>query len=366
MGGVHRSGGWWVCVSDDMPASSDEQAGENSAKRKREDDEAVEEAEAPEAPEVAVVVEIPQQEDDGPPVRQLITDDTETETYISTLNVELTCPVCLGLIRNAMTVMECVHRFCEACITKCLRLGKKECPSCRMKCVSRRSLRRDPNFDAVVRKIYPRLEEYEAEQDALIEADNQVNASVRHEQRASIHKNAAKKIQVQLQKKQQLTRRGGGVGGRAAVRDRVASNAGNAAKAPTPARPLKRPQRRDLQPIMESDVEFGFTLRRHPLEDQLQCLVKEYLKTSRMLSVNHLQKFLSMKLQWQSHNTIQLTYCTSVDNGVTPEPLDPGLTLEAVFKELAAFRNHPILYYYCSTSPQQWALPQSYAAKALR
>ena len=94
-------------------------------------------------------------------VRQLITDDRLTVASLSHLNVELTCPVCLGIIRNAMTVMECVHRFCEACITKCLRLGKKECPSCRVKCVSRRSLRRDPNFDAIVRKVYPRLEEYE-------------------------------------------------------------------------------------------------------------------------------------------------------------------------------------------------------------
>jgi len=94
-------------------------------------------------------------------VRQLVTDDRLTVTDLSIINVELSCPICLGIIRNAMTVMECTHRFCEACITKCLRLGKKECPSCRVKCVSRRSLRRDPNFDQIVRKVYPRLEEYE-------------------------------------------------------------------------------------------------------------------------------------------------------------------------------------------------------------
>jgi len=268
--------------------------------------------------------------------------------------VELTCPVCLGIIRNAMTVMECVHRFCEACITKCLRLGKKECPSCRVKCVSRRSLRRDPNFDAIVRKIYPRLEEYEAEQDALIEADNQINAVVRHEASTMAAKNAAKKIQVRLAKRQQATRRGSSYSNRTAVKATSSAAAGTAKPAPA-SRPLKQP-RRDLQPIMESDVEFGFTLRRHPLEDQLQCLVKEYLKTSRNLSVQHLQKFLSMKLQWQSHSTICLTSCTNVDSGMTPTPLDPGLTLESVYKDLTAFRKHPILYYYCKSSPRQWGL----------
>jgi hypothetical protein len=77
-------------------------------------------------------------------VRQLITDDRKRTMPLSLLNVDLTCPVCLGIIRSAMTVMECTHRFCEACITKCLRLGRKECPSCRVKCVSRRSLRRHP------------------------------------------------------------------------------------------------------------------------------------------------------------------------------------------------------------------------------
>lgn len=117
---------------------------------------------------------------------------------------------------------------------------------------------------------------------------------------------------------------------------------------PRPARsePQRKHARRDLQPIMESDVEFAFTLRRHPKEEHLQCLVKEYLKTSRLLTVSHLQKFLSMKLQWQSHHTICLTDCTPVDEGVSPKSLDHHLTLEAIYRDMASFRKHPILYYY--------------------
>ena len=54
---------------------------------------------------------------------------------------------------------QCLHRFCSECIQKCLRVGRKECPSCRIHVPSRRSLRYDTNFDAVISKIYPNLDE---------------------------------------------------------------------------------------------------------------------------------------------------------------------------------------------------------------
>ena len=38
---------------------------------------------------------------------------------ISDLNKDLTCPICLGIIRNATVVMECLHRFCNDCIRLC-------------------------------------------------------------------------------------------------------------------------------------------------------------------------------------------------------------------------------------------------------
>lgn len=44
----------------------------------------------------------------------------------------------------------------------------KECPTCRKKLVSKRSLRPDPNFDALISKIYPSREEYEAHQDRVL------------------------------------------------------------------------------------------------------------------------------------------------------------------------------------------------------
>jgi len=265
-----------------------------------------------------------------PDVRTLITDERTTTAPIPLLNVELTCPVCLGIIRNAMTVMECVHRFCEECITKCLRLGKKECPSCRVKCVSRRSLRRDPNFDEIINAIYPNLEEYEAALDAKVEEDNAHNAVRLHEEGTTAAKSAAKRIQAE--------RRSGGSSNKAHGRG-----------------PNKR-ARRDLTTVVSHDVEFSFILRRHPLENKLQSLMKEYLKTSRLLTVRHLQKFLSMKLQWDSHVGIRLTTCTCVVNGSSPEPLDKSLTLERVYNEHLDFQRHPIVYYYLESSAKGWTL----------
>lgn len=41
--------------------------------------------------------------------------------------------------------------------------SNNECPACRTHCASRRSLRDDPNFDALVAAIYPDLDKYEEE-----------------------------------------------------------------------------------------------------------------------------------------------------------------------------------------------------------
>lgn len=94
--------------------------------------------------------------------------DQTTTIQVRTLNVELTCPICLGIMRNTMTLMECLHRFCAECISKCLRVGKRECPTCRVHCSSRRQLRPDPEFDALIASVYPNLDEYEAQEEEFI------------------------------------------------------------------------------------------------------------------------------------------------------------------------------------------------------
>ncbi|TPP58840.1 E3 ubiquitin-protein ligase RING2-A [Fasciola gigantica] len=97
-----------------------------------------------------------------------ITDGTEIAVSPRSLKSELMCPICLDILKVTMTTKECLHRFCSECIVTALRSGNKECPTCRKKLVSKRSLRRDPNFDALIAKIYPSREEYEAHQDKIL------------------------------------------------------------------------------------------------------------------------------------------------------------------------------------------------------
>ncbi|CAH1794069.1 unnamed protein product [Owenia fusiformis] len=100
--------------------------------------------------------------------QEAVTDNTEIAVSPRSLHSELMCPICLDMLKNTMTTKECLHRFCQDCIITALRSGNKECPTCRKKLVSKRSLRPDPNFDALISKIYPSRDEYEAHQERVL------------------------------------------------------------------------------------------------------------------------------------------------------------------------------------------------------
>ncbi|GFP97134.1 putative E3 ubiquitin-protein ligase ring1a [Phtheirospermum japonicum] len=85
---------------------------------------------------------------------------------------------CLGIIRKTRTVMECLHRFCRECIDKSMRLGNNECPACRTHCASRRSLRDDPNYDALIAVLYPDIDKYEEEELAFHEEEKARNKQI--------------------------------------------------------------------------------------------------------------------------------------------------------------------------------------------
>ncbi|KAL5230470.1 hypothetical protein ABZP36_029246 [Zizania latifolia] len=91
---------------------------------------------------------------------------------------EVQCPICLGIIRKTRTVMECLHRFCRDCIDKSMRLGNNECPACRTHCASRRSLRDDPNYDALILALYPDIDKYEEEELAFSEEERTRNKKI--------------------------------------------------------------------------------------------------------------------------------------------------------------------------------------------
>jgi E3 ubiquitin-protein ligase RNF1/2 len=100
--------------------------------------------------------------------QEVITDATEIAVSPRSLHSELMCPICLDMLKCTMTTKECLHRFCQECIITALRSGNKECPTCRKKLISKRSLRHDPNFDMLISKIYPSRDEYEAHQERVL------------------------------------------------------------------------------------------------------------------------------------------------------------------------------------------------------
>ena len=97
--------------------------------------------------------------------QNLMTDDIKVAVSSKSVHSDLRCPICLDLLSATMTTKECLHRFCSQCIITALRSGNKECPTCRKKLVSKRSLRPDPNFDQLIAKLFPDKEDCEEQQE---------------------------------------------------------------------------------------------------------------------------------------------------------------------------------------------------------
>lgn len=95
-------------------------------------------------------------------------DDKVVVLNIRELNEFTRCAICLQVIEDTWTVMQCLHRFCANCIQSYLRLGQKECPTCRAKMNSRRDMRMDHHFDYLLRKLYPDRKAYQVHEEAII------------------------------------------------------------------------------------------------------------------------------------------------------------------------------------------------------
>lgn len=133
--------------------------------------------------------------------QEALTDCTEIAVSPRSLHSELMCPICLDMLKKTMTTKECLHRFCSDCIITALRSGNKECPTCRKKLVSKRSLRADPNFDLLISKIYPSRDEYEAHQERVL-----AKLSMSHSQ-ASLVNSITEGIKLQSQNRPQRARK---------------------------------------------------------------------------------------------------------------------------------------------------------------
>ncbi|XP_053190625.1 E3 ubiquitin-protein ligase RING2-A-like isoform X3 [Scomber japonicus] len=262
--------------------------------------------------------------------QEAIMDGTEVAVSPRSLHSELMCPICLDMLKNTMTTKECLHRFCSDCIVTALRSGNKECPTCRKKLVSRRSLRRDSNFDALISKIYPSRDEYEAHQRSVLERLNRlhnkealsssIEEGLRQQARYRNHR-----VKKPTQESDNTTFSGGEDNGDTRSHlshDSAPSHAPNApGQTPSEAGPSrKRPRASDDGSGPEADSgsptpplrrhkegpgsEIELVFRPHPQlvhgQDYNQT---RYVKTTANATVDHLSKYLALRIALEDRHT---------------------------------------------------------------
>ncbi|CAH1956494.1 unnamed protein product [Acanthoscelides obtectus] len=171
--------------------------------------------------------------------QEAITDNTEIAVSPRSLHSELMCPICLDMLKKTMTTKECLHRFCSDCIITALRSGNKECPTCRKKLVSKRSLRPDPNFDLLISKIYPSRDEYEAHQERVLAKLNKSHS------REALVQSIKEGIKIQSQNRPnrgRKTNEAGGIENQDENTSNVANNATSANENLQSSQQLNAPQ----------------------------------------------------------------------------------------------------------------------------
>lgn len=234
--------------------------------------------------------------------RKLTDKNRRIRCALKTLNEDFRCVICLGYLKNTTLVMACLHRFCGECIHKCIRFGMKDCPSCRKSIPSRRSLKRDENFDMIVQKMVGSATEQELDDD--VKGKQDANKMV-HLQRAIQKKKHL--IERQKRRSADLNRQQRS----AELNKQQLWSSSSAPKAPPAAGMLPV---KNIQPSPLLELE----LRRHPHEDRVERLERTFLSLRGDAKVSLLKTFLSRKL---SENDYEITSTFDDDSVVLDDDM---------------------------------------------
>uniref|UniRef100_A0A8B9RB16 RING-type E3 ubiquitin transferase n=1 Tax=Astyanax mexicanus TaxID=7994 RepID=A0A8B9RB16_ASTMX len=259
--------------------------------------------------------------------------------------------------------------------------SNKECPTCRKKLVSKRSLRRDPNFDALISKIYPSRDEYEAHQDRVLEQlsrlHNKTALSTSIEEglrMQALHK--PQRVRKPQQESDNTTFSGGedNADSRSHVsHDSAPSHMNSAPSSHTPeAGPSRSKRRRGSDeseaeagtprpPGQSSASEIELVFHPHPLlTDTENYSQTRYVKTTANATVDHLSKYLALRIaleeegggrSLQNISEKQYTiYITTAEGQFST--LNGSLTLELVNEKYWKVTK-PLELYYAPTKEQQ-------------
>ncbi|GFH44457.1 hypothetical protein CTEN210_00931 [Chaetoceros tenuissimus] len=85
---------------------------------------------------------------------QVEENQAKKKEFEQQLQKELECSICFDPFNDPHIVPECCHRFCLKCIETAIKHSGKECPMCRKRITSKRSLRRDDLIGKITKVVY--------------------------------------------------------------------------------------------------------------------------------------------------------------------------------------------------------------------
>lgn len=304
--------------------------------------------------------------------QEVITNETEIAVAPRSLHSELMCPICLDMLKDTMTTKECLHRFCHDCIITALRSGNKECPTCRKKLISKRSLRPDPNFDMLIMKIHPSRDEYEAHQEQFMASlqKQTLNVSLESLRLQALNRSHHKirkdssfdrdSLDLTLDRSTDSPQSPGddskdGMSKRAKCGN-FESEAGDLDDDTDMSSPPS-----ESEPIPLREVELMFQpLSRDSVPANSPLTETRFIKTTTNATVEHLAKYLSMRHKLDSnHNDARDESTESLFTLYVPtgpgqfQPLLPSMTLDQIREEHFSDDRHVTLHYGYKIQPVQ-------------
>ncbi|KAI1292093.1 E3 ubiquitin-protein ligase RING2 [Halotydeus destructor] len=305
--------------------------------------------------------------------QDVINDNTEIAVSPRSLHNELMCPICLDMLKNTMTTKECLHRFCQECIITALRSGNKECPTCRKKLISKRSLRPDPNFDMLISKIYPNRDEYEAHQERVFAKLTKQNLATSFEEglrlQALSRAQKIKKMSIgdgsPLATDDSGPKKKKSIGGDSIDHEHEDGEEERSSSNSTPTAEMYIPPK-------QQEVELVFKPLNHDNAFSDPSLTQtRYIKTTTNASVEHLVKYLSMRhtLDCPNGSDSQEAKESSEESLFTLylatgpgqfQPLTATMNIIEIVTEKSP-RNRPLELHYAYKlrvqPPAEWTLP---------
>jgi len=271
--------------------------------------------------------------------------DTPVGIKPRSLHSELMCPICLDLLQNTHTTKECLHRFCCECITTALRSGNKECPTCRKKLVSRRSLRPDPNFDKLISQIYPNRDSMQSVHQVAYEAMmSHANSTKAHFQSVEEGLQHQSIMRNQRPKKNDFKSELGDDMQHTNIKEEIEHEPHHMNTAN-----VEEEQKDD------SDGQVTVELKAHP--EQNGYTATRRFKVEQIATVGHISKYLTEKI---THDPALRKYVSSdvynlfvkVKRENTYTKAEPNVSLREVRHSMQLKSPHLTLYYLCESSEE--------------